>query len=69
MVLKVLLVITIVLQCFAAVVALRLTKVTKYNMAWILLTLALLLLVIRRLAEFLPYISDFKPQDFRLFFV
>lgn len=69
MVLKILLVITIILQCFAAVVAMRLTKVTKYNMAWILLTLALLLLVVRRLAEFLPYISDFKPQDFRLFFV
>lgn len=69
MVLKVLLVITIILQCFAAVVALRLTKVTKYNMAWILLTLALLLLVVRRLAEFMPYISDFQPQDFRLFFV
>lgn len=63
MVLQVLLVITIVLQFFAVGVAIKLTKVTKYNFSWMLLTIGFILMAFQRLVEFLPYISDFKPQE------
>ncbi|MEL7587092.1 MAG: ATP-binding protein [Prolixibacteraceae bacterium] len=63
MVLQVLLVISIVLQFFAVGVAVKLTKVTKYNFSWMLLTIGFILMAFQRLVEFLPYISDFEPQE------
>ncbi|WP_423127764.1 sensor histidine kinase [Gaoshiqia sp. Z1-71] len=63
MVLQVLLVISIILQLFAVGVAIKLTKVTKYNFSWILLTIGFILMAISRLVEFLPYISNFEPQE------
>ncbi len=69
MILKILYVITIVLQFFAVGVAVKLTRVTKYNSSWMLLTLGFILMAIMRLVEFLPYISDIKPQDYREIFV
>ncbi|MCC8087752.1 MAG: histidine kinase [Rikenellaceae bacterium] len=52
MVLKILLVISIILQLFAALVAMRLTRVTKYNLSWILISTALTLMIAQRIAEF-----------------
>lgn len=69
MILRILFVITIVLQFFAVGVAVKLTRVTKYNSSWMLLTLGFILMAITRLVEFLPYISEIKPQDTREIFV
>ena len=69
MILKILFVIAIVLQFFAVGVAIKLTRVTKYNSSWMLLTLGFILMAVMRLVEFLPYVSDIKPQDYREVFV
>ena len=53
MVLKILLLISIVLQLSAAVIAIRLTRVTKYNLSWILITIALTVMALQPLAEFM----------------
>jgi len=63
MVLQVLLVISIVLQFFAVGVAIKLIKVTKYNFSWMLLTVGFIVMAVRRIIEFLPYISNFEPQE------
>jgi len=69
MILKILFVIAIILQFFAVAVALKLTRVTKYNFSWMLLTLGFILMAIMRLVEFLPYVTPVKPQDYREIFV
>lgn len=69
MILKILFVIAIILQFFAVGVAIKLTRVTKYNFSWMLLTIGFILMAIMRLVEFLPYISEIKPQDYREIFV
>ncbi len=63
MVLQILLAISIILQFFAAGVAIKLTKVTKYNFSWMLLTVGFIVMAISRIVEFLPYISNFEPQE------
>ncbi len=67
--LKILLALSIVLQLIAAVIALKLFRVTKYAVSWILITLGLLLMVVLRLIEFLPFISNFEPDYFRELYV
>ncbi len=69
MILKILLVISIILQLFAVGVALKLTKVTKYNFSWMLLTVGFIIMAIMRLFEFLPYISDVEPLYIRGIYV
>jgi signal transduction histidine kinase len=69
MILKILFVIAIILQFFAVGVAVKLTRVTKFNFSWMLLTLGFILMAIMRLVEFLPYVSNIKPQDYREIFV
>jgi signal transduction histidine kinase len=69
MILKILFVIAIILQFFAVAVALKLTRVTKYNFSWMLLTLGFIIMAVMRLVEFLPYVSSIKPQDYREIFV
>ncbi len=69
MLLNILLGISIVLHFFAASVAIRLTKVTKFNLSWMLITGALIFMTVRRVVEILPFVTNIKPQDFRLFFV
>ncbi len=61
--------ITIILQFFAAAVAVKLTKVTKFNLSWILISFGFIFMAVQRLAEFLPFVTNFKPQDFRLFYI
>ena len=63
MVLQILLGISIILQFFAAGVAIKLTRVTKYNFSWILLTIGFIFVAISRTMEFLPFISNFEPQE------
>lgn len=69
MILKILFVIAIVLQFFAVGVAIKLTRVTKFNFSWMLLTLGFILMAVMRLVDFLPYVTDIKPQDYREIFV
>jgi signal transduction histidine kinase len=69
MILKILFVIAIVLQFFAVGVALKLTRVTKFNFSWMLLTIGFIMMAVMRLVEFLPYVSNIKPQDYREIFV
>jgi len=49
---------SIVLQFVAAFVAISLTKVTRYNISWIFISLALFLLAVRRLFELIPYLYN-----------
>lgn len=69
MALQITLAITIILQFFAAAVAVKLTKVTKFNLSWILISFGFIFMAFQRLIEFLPFVTDFKPQDFRLFYI
>ncbi len=69
MVLLILLLIAIVLQIVAAAVAIRLTRTTKYNSSWILITVALVLMCIMRYNEFaqqLSEVTDGRTQFFVL---
>ena len=52
MVLKILLLVTILLQLVTAVLAIRLVRITKYNSAWMLLTAGLTAMALQRLLEF-----------------
>ncbi len=49
------LILSILIQFLAAFIAFRLTKVTKYKVSWILISLGLLLMAIRRLIELIEY--------------
>jgi len=69
MALQITLAITIIFQFFAAAVAVKLTKVTKFNLSWILISFGFVFMAFQRLIEFLPFVTDFKPQDFRLFYI
>jgi signal transduction histidine kinase len=52
MILKILLIVTILLQLVTAVMAIRLVRITKYNSAWMLLTAGLTAMALQRLLEF-----------------
>jgi len=49
---------SIILQFVAAFVAISLTKVTRYNISWIFISIALFLLAVRRLFELIPYLYN-----------
>lgn len=63
MVIKILLIISIVLQFIAAFAAIRLTRVTKYNFSWILFTIALSVMAFLRFGE---YIQITQAKEWRL---
>ncbi|MDP4184149.1 MAG: ATP-binding protein [Bacteroidota bacterium] len=69
MVLKILLALAIILQFFAAGVALKLTRVTKYNLSWILITIGLIFMAFQRLVEFVPTVSKVTIVDPKDIFV
>lgn len=52
MAIKILLILSMILQLLAAITAIRLTRVTKYNFSWILFTIALTTMTIMRLGEY-----------------
>jgi signal transduction histidine kinase len=54
---------SIVLQFVAAFVAVSLTKVTRYNISWIFISIALFLLAVRRLFELIPYLYNKFYED------
>ncbi len=69
MALLITLTITIIFQFFAAAVAVKLTKVTKYNLSWILISLGFILMAFQRLVELLPFVFNTEPQTYRLFYI
>lgn len=66
MVLKILLIIAIILQLFAASLATKMTKVTKFNSAWILFAATLTLMALQMVAEFINMAGGkiVLPKDF-----
>jgi len=68
MITKIALVLSILLQFFAAFAAIRLTKVTKYNISWILISLGLLVMAINRLFELIPVLYEKIPIDMNVVF-
>ncbi len=63
MYIKIAILISIGLLVFSAVLAISMTKVAKYNVSWIMLTLALLFMAVRRVFEYFPYIyKDVSPE-------
>ena len=60
---KIAIIVSIVLQIVAAILAISLTKVARYNISWIILTIAFLFMAARRVIEFFPYIyKDISEQ-------
>ncbi len=57
MILKILLIVTIILQLVTAVMATRLVRITKYNSAWMLLTAGLISMALQRMLEFAQMIG------------
>jgi signal transduction histidine kinase len=68
MITKIALVLSILLQFFAAFAAIRLTKVTKYNLSWILISLGFLVMAINRLFELIPVLYEKIPIDMNVVF-
>lgn len=56
MVIKIAIIVSIIIQVAAAIVAINLTRVAKYNISWILITIALLLMAFRRVIEYFPFV-------------
>lgn len=57
MIIKIALILSIILQFAAAILAIPLIKKTKYNVSWILISSALVLMAIRRFIELNPFIQ------------
>jgi signal transduction histidine kinase len=58
MLIPVALIIAILLQVIAAIIALNLIRITKGRLSWILISVSFLLMSIRRIIEFLPYVHE-----------
>ncbi len=69
MLLQFALVLAMLLQFFAAGISIKLTRVTKYNVSWMLISAGFIIMAIRCLVELLPMISGSEPQTFREVFV
>ncbi|GHV02352.1 hypothetical protein FACS1894159_11130 [Bacteroidia bacterium] len=67
MILEILLLISVAAQLLAAIYALRLMAVTKYNVAWILFTVALCALALTRVGQYYQIVAGKEwrlPSDF-----
>ncbi len=69
MVFKIMVFLTLVLHIAATVVSLRLTRRTKYNVSWVLITIGFTFLLTRRIIEALPFFIDFDPQEYRMLYI
>jgi signal transduction histidine kinase len=60
---KVALIISIVFQFLAAIYALSLTRYTRFNLSWVLISIAFLLIVIRAILDLVPfYYKDVQSE-------
>ena len=60
------LLISIVLQFIAAFMAISLTKETRYNASWILISIGLLFMALRRTIEFIPFLYNNIEDELKL---
>jgi signal transduction histidine kinase len=60
------LIISIVLQIFAAVIALRFMKITKYRLSWILLSLSFVFMAVRKIIQFIEYFKGTPSYTWQL---
>jgi signal transduction histidine kinase len=58
MALQIALILAMILQLIAAIISIKLTRVTKYNLSWMLISSGFILLAIRRFIELIPLVSD-----------
>lgn len=58
MIIQLSLIAAMILQIIAAIISIKLTRVTKYNLSWMLISAGFILLAIRRFLELIPLISD-----------
>jgi signal transduction histidine kinase len=60
---KAALIISIVFQLLAAIIALGLTRQTKFNISWVLMSVAFLLIALRRILDLVPiYYKEFQSD-------
>lgn len=60
---KAALIISIIFQLLAAIIALGLTRQTKYNISWVLISLAFLLIALRRILDLVPiYYKELQSE-------
>ncbi|HSH50593.1 MAG TPA: histidine kinase, partial [Bacteroidales bacterium] len=60
------LIISIVLQLIAVFIALRLTKVTKYKISWILISVGFVFMAVRRFIDLFQFINQPASEDLNL---
>ena len=58
MLIQIALLLAIILQLFAALISIKLVRVTKYNVSWVFISTGFILLAVRRFIEFIPFVSD-----------
>jgi len=63
------LIVSILLQFIAAFTAIRLTKMTKYNVSWILISVGFLIMAINQLFELIPRLYERIPIDMNVIFI
>ena len=63
MITKIALIMSIVLQFIAAFTAIRLTKVTKYNVSWVLISIGFVLVALQWLVELVPFFYERITMD------
>lgn len=56
------LIVSVVLQLLAMVLAIGLIRATKYNSSWILISIGLMAMALRRIIEFLPHLERDVPE-------
>src|SRR5665647_3042089 len=60
---KAALIISIIFQLLAAFIALGLTRQTKFNISWVLISIAFLLIALRRILDLVPiYYKEFQSD-------
>ena len=60
---KAALIISIIFQLLAAFIALGLTRQTKFNISWVLISIAFLLIALRRILDLVPiYYKEFQSE-------
>ncbi|MCK9255455.1 MAG: sensor histidine kinase [Bacteroidales bacterium] len=69
MLLKIVLLLAIIFQVIAAVVSLRLTRKTKYNLSWIFISLGFAALLLRMILEALPFYFDVEPKSYGFLYI
>ncbi len=69
MVLKIVLFLTIVFQIIAAIISLKLTKRTKYNLSWVFISLGFASLLMRMVFEAMPFYFNFELKYSKMLYV